>query len=71
MRQAEEHYEDWATWRGSIAQLGINVVAILTAGVVTLWIQRLLYRRRRVKHLDDEARRAAGLPVGRSRRVGV
>ena len=62
-------YEDWPTWRGSQAQLAINVAAILTAGVATLWIQRLLYKRRRVKHLSDDARRAAGLPVGRSRRV--
>ena len=62
-------YEDWATWRGSQAQLAINVSAILGAGVLTLWIQRRIYRRRRVRHLSDEARKAAGLPVGRSRRV--
>ena len=62
-------YEDWATWRGSLAQLAINVAAILFAGVATLWIQRQLYRRRRVRHLSDEARKAAGLPVGRSRRA--
>jgi uncharacterized hydrophobic protein (TIGR00271 family) len=64
-------YEDWATWRGSQAQLAVNVAAILTAGVLTLWVQRLLYRRRRIKHLSDDARRAAGLPVGRSRRAGT
>ncbi len=62
-------YEDWSAWRGSQAQLAINVVAILAAGVVTLWIQRLLYRRRRIEHLSDEARRAAGLPLGHSRRA--
>ncbi|HEX8083030.1 MAG TPA: DUF389 domain-containing protein [Solirubrobacteraceae bacterium] len=62
-------YEDWASWRGSQAQLAINVASILTAGVLTLWIQRLLYKRRRIRHLHDEAREAAGLPVGRSRRV--
>jgi uncharacterized hydrophobic protein (TIGR00271 family) len=64
-------YEDWEAWRGSQAQLAINVAAILTAGVVTLWIQRLLYRRRRREHLHHEAREAAGLPVGRSRREKV
>ncbi|HEX8122508.1 MAG TPA: DUF389 domain-containing protein [Solirubrobacteraceae bacterium] len=64
-------YEDWSAWRGSQAQLAINVMAILTAGVVTLWIQRLLYRRRRREHLKHEAREAAGLPVGRSRREKV
>ncbi|HEX2084061.1 MAG TPA: DUF389 domain-containing protein, partial [Solirubrobacteraceae bacterium] len=64
-------YEDWSAWRGSQAQLAINVAAILSAGVLTLWIQRLLYRRRRIEHLHDDARKAAGLPVGRSRRVKV
>src|SRR5918992_721572 len=63
-------YEDWASWRGSMAQLAINVASILGAGVLTLWIQRLLYRRRRIEHLSDEAREVAGLPVGRSRRAG-
>ena len=62
-------YEDWSTWRGSQAMLLLNVAAILSAAVVTLWIQRLLYRRRRIRHLNDDARRAAGLPVGRSRRI--
>ncbi|HEX8206620.1 MAG TPA: DUF389 domain-containing protein [Solirubrobacteraceae bacterium] len=62
-------YEDWSSWRGSMGQLAINVAAIHFAGVATLFVQRLLYRRRRVKHLNDEARRAAGLPVGRSRRA--
>ena len=64
-------YEDWSAWRGSMAQLAINVAAILGAGVLTLMIQRMLYRRRRIKHLHDEAREAAGLPVGRSRRERV
>lgn len=62
-------YEDWSSWRGSQGQLAINVAAILAAGVLTLYVQRTLYRRRRVRHLGDEARRAAGLPVGRSRRA--
>jgi uncharacterized hydrophobic protein (TIGR00271 family) len=59
-------YGDWASWRGSMGQLAINIVAILGAGTTTLVIQRRLYRRRRVKHLSDPARRKAGLPVGRS-----
>lgn len=59
-------YGDWENWRGSMAQLAINMGAILLAGTATLWIQRLLYRRRRVKHLQDPIRRKAGLPVGRS-----
>ena len=61
-------YEDWEAWRGSQAQLAINVVAILAAGVLTLWVQRMLYRVRRRRHLREEAREAAGLPVGVSAR---
>jgi len=37
---------DWAEWRGSIAQLAVNLAAIVLAGVGTLQVQRLLYRRR-------------------------
>lgn len=59
-------YGDGATWRGSVAQLAINLAGILMAGTVTLWIQRMLYRRRRIRHLRDPLRRRAGLPVGRS-----
>ena len=61
-------YGAWESSRGSLAQLGINLVAILLAGTATLWVQRLLYRRRRIRHLSDPARRKAGLPVGRSLR---
>ena len=62
-------YQDWDAWRGSQLQLAINVAAILGAGVLTLWIQRLIYRARRRRHLDDPERARAGLPVGRSRRA--
>jgi uncharacterized hydrophobic protein (TIGR00271 family) len=58
-------YQDWPAWRGSVAQLAINLAAILLAGTVTLFLQRLLYRRRRQRHLGDRSRRAAGLPLGR------
>jgi hypothetical protein len=51
-------------------QLAVNLTAIMIAGIITLWVQRLLYVRRRRAHLHDEAREAAGLPLGRSRRVG-
>ena len=59
-------YGDGDAWLGSMAQLSINIAAILTAGTLTLVIQRRLYRRRRLEHLSDPARRRAGLPVGRS-----
>jgi uncharacterized hydrophobic protein (TIGR00271 family) len=64
-------YGDWSSWRGSMEQLAINVASILAAGVLTLWVQRLLYRRRRRRHLREPARALAGLPVGRSRRDRV
>jgi uncharacterized hydrophobic protein (TIGR00271 family) len=60
-------YQDWGAWRGSIAQLGLNMLAILLSGTVVLTLQRLIYRRRRARHLRSPDRRDAGLPVGRSR----
>ena len=51
---------------GAAAQLAINLTTIVLAGICTLYIQRLLYVRRRRKHLEDPARRAAELPLGRS-----
>ncbi|HWC07504.1 MAG TPA: DUF389 domain-containing protein [Solirubrobacterales bacterium] len=41
---------DWSEWRGSIAQLAVNLAAIVLAGVGTLEIQRLLFRRRVRRH---------------------
>ena len=60
-------YGDTDAWLGSQLQLAVNIAAILTAGALTLLVQRLVYRRRRVEHLSDDARAAAGLPVGESR----
>jgi uncharacterized hydrophobic protein (TIGR00271 family) len=57
-------------WVGAMEQLALNLTAIFLACIVTLFLQRRLYMRRRVAHLHDEAREAAGLPLGRSRRVG-
>jgi hypothetical protein len=62
-------YSDWSAWRGSVEQLAVNLGTILFAGVLTLGVQKWIYRRRRVAHLYDEVRAAAGLPVGRSRRA--
>ena len=61
-------YGDGEEWRGAMAQLSVNLTMIVLAGVGTLYVQRLLYRRRRIKHLSDPAREKAGLPVGRSAR---
>ncbi|MGH2983350.1 MAG: DUF389 domain-containing protein [Solirubrobacterales bacterium] len=60
-------FEDIDEWIGAQGQLAVNLTAIALAGIVTLFIQRKLYQRRRRAHLHEEAREVAGLPVGRSR----
>jgi uncharacterized hydrophobic protein (TIGR00271 family) len=40
-------YEDWPAFRGSVGQLAINLASILVAGTAVLYIQRVLYHRRR------------------------
>src|SRR5215211_7184986 len=57
---------DWHEWVGAMEQLSLNLAAILLAGIGTLFVQRRLYIRRRRAHLQDDARVAAGLPIGRS-----
>lgn len=63
-------YGDWNEAGGAGAQLGINLTAIVLAGVLTLFIQRRYYVARRRRHLEDPVRAAAGLPLGRSDRRG-
>ena len=40
-------YGDWTEVRGAASQLGLNLVCIVTAVLVTLSLQRWVYRRRR------------------------
>jgi uncharacterized hydrophobic protein (TIGR00271 family) len=40
-------YGDWSEFRGATAQLAINLVCIVGAGLATLTVQRLLFDRRR------------------------
>jgi uncharacterized hydrophobic protein (TIGR00271 family) len=47
-------YQDWPSWRGSMAQLSINLAAIFVSGTVVLAIQRALYHRRKQRHERDE-----------------
>ena len=42
--------DDWDTAAGSAGQLVVNLAGILVAGTLTLYIQRLLYRRRKRRH---------------------
>ena len=43
-------YREGDAWLGSMAQLAINLCAIVLAGVTTLAVQRALYRRRKTRH---------------------
>jgi uncharacterized hydrophobic protein (TIGR00271 family) len=43
-------FGDWDTAAGSAGQLIVNLGGILVAGTLTLYIQRLLYHRRRRRH---------------------
>ncbi len=54
---------------GAASQLAVNLGAIVLAGVITLFLQRRFYLRRRREHLRDPARREGDLPLGRSRRA--
>ena len=44
-------YMDGEGWRGSMAQLALNLTSIVVAGTTVLAVQRLLYTRRRRHHL--------------------
>lgn len=41
-------YLDWSECVGALGQLGINLVAIVAAALVTLAVQRVLFARRRI-----------------------
>ena len=45
-------YGDWPTFWGSLSQLVVNLSAILLAGTLTLVIERLMYSRRRRRHVE-------------------
>jgi uncharacterized hydrophobic protein (TIGR00271 family) len=47
-------YSDWHAWRGSQEQLALNLFAIVLAGSVTLGIERILYARRKRRHLAEQ-----------------
>jgi len=59
---------DWPDWRGAMAQLAINLTAIMIAGVATLLVQNRGFQRRRARHLGDSSRALAGLPTAPQRR---
>jgi uncharacterized hydrophobic protein (TIGR00271 family) len=45
--------DDWDTAAGSTGQLVVNLAGILVAGTLTLYIQRLLYQRRKRRHATN------------------
>jgi uncharacterized hydrophobic protein (TIGR00271 family) len=45
-------YADWPSFRGSLATLGLNLLAIVVSGLVILGLQRVAYTRRRAEHRD-------------------
>ncbi len=55
-------YGDWSEVRGAVAQLSVNLVMIVLAGVATLALQRRLYQRRRRRHLGDRRNRERAAP---------
>jgi uncharacterized hydrophobic protein (TIGR00271 family) len=62
-------YADWPDWRGAIAQLLINLSAIVIGGVGTLLIQRTVFERRRRAHRAEASRAAGDLPIERRGRI--
>jgi uncharacterized hydrophobic protein (TIGR00271 family) len=44
---------NWDDWLGAIAQLILNLCGIVLAGVATLYVERVLYKRRRRLHLAE------------------
>jgi uncharacterized hydrophobic protein (TIGR00271 family) len=54
---------NWDDWVGAMTQLTVNLSAIVIAGVATLYVERVLFERRRHRHLADGSRAAAGLPA--------
>jgi uncharacterized hydrophobic protein (TIGR00271 family) len=46
---------NWADWRGAMLQLAINLTAIVFAGVLTLYLERAVFERRRRLHRADGA----------------
>jgi uncharacterized hydrophobic protein (TIGR00271 family) len=60
-------YGEWSDFGGAVLQLSVNLMMIVIAGLLTLYVQRRFYISRRKKHLHAPYREAAGLPLGRSR----
>ncbi len=51
---------NWSDWRGAMAQLSLNLVAIVLAGFLTLYVERRLFSQRRREHRREAARQDGG-----------
>lgn len=60
-------YGDGEAFGGSVAQLGLNLAAVMLAGTLTLAVQRRLYHRRRRKHHRAQALPSSADAAGRAR----
>ena len=60
-------YGDWEAMGGSAAQLVINLGSIVLAGTGVLYLQRLLYLRRKQRHQREEPLRPRTRARTRSR----
>ena len=60
-------YQDWDSAGGSAAQLAINLCSIVLAGTAVLYLQRLLYLRRKQRHKREEPLRPTSRATTRSR----
>ena len=49
-------YGEWASARGSLEQLAINLLSLIVAGTLTLTVQRAVYARRKTKHRHETPR---------------
>jgi hypothetical protein len=49
-------YQDGEAWRGSMAQLAINLGSIIVAGSAVMYVQRLPYLRRKQRHQAEAGR---------------
>jgi uncharacterized hydrophobic protein (TIGR00271 family) len=59
-------YGEWDSARGSAVQLGVNLGALVLAGVLTLGLQRALYHRRRARHAAELTRSSPATTTRRS-----
>jgi uncharacterized hydrophobic protein (TIGR00271 family) len=46
---------NWDDWLGAMAQLSLNLIGIIAAGTATLYVERISYKRRRLRHVSENS----------------